>query len=369
MNHNILQLCLSPALGGLELYVKRLASFLNENGGVTCVLNENGRLRDAFSEENLNFIEMEKPSIIYLISAAKKIARIIDENGIDVIHIHWTKDIPVAVLAKCFSRRNPKLVQSRHMAMTRFKGDPYHRFLYKNLDMMIAVTKAVQAQLEAFIPMEIRPTVETHYIGAGMPRVIADEERIALRKRYNLGHSFVVGIVGRIEEGKGQYLLIDAIRQLKSDGVDVKALIVGDAMSLDYLEQVRAGIKRDELGKDIIFTGFVNHAQELMQMCDAIVLATHNETFGLVLIEAMQCGVPVIGSNCGGPLEIIEDHQSGLLFESLNSRDLAAKIKYLIENADARMSLAEQGRQRALELFNEQNQFQEVVGVLEGLTG
>ena len=70
---------------------------------------------------------------------------------------------------------------------------------------------------------------------------------------------------------------------------------------------------------NIIFTGFTSEVQNLMQVCDVIVLATHKETFGLVLIEAMHCNIAVIGSDSGGPTEIIENSKSGLLFKSENS--------------------------------------------------
>jgi len=367
MSQHILQLCLSPDLGGLELYVLRLSSFLEPEVNLTCIVSETGRLKDVFDKERLQCIPIQKPSKLLPFRTAKKIAKIIDANDIDVIHIHWTKDIPIAVLAKLFSQKKPKLVQSRHMTMTRFKRDVYHKFLYKNMDMMIAVTRQVQDQIEAYIPHDVRPEVETHYIGAKTPPTIEESQKKALREQYNLGTSFTIGVFSRIEEGKGQYLLIDAIKQLKEQGMEVKALLVGDAMEASYVDELKASLKRDGLESDIVFTGFVNQVQELMQICDVIVLPSREETFGLVLIEAMKCGVAVIGSNRGGPLEIIEDHQSGLLFESLDSHDLADKIGSLFKNEHDRKRLAQQGRQRACDCFDEHTQFPGILTVLTSL--
>ena len=367
MNRNILQLCLSPDLGGLELYVLRLSSFLASEVNLTCIVSETGRLKDAFEKQGLPYISLQKPPKLLPFRSAKKIAAIIDANDIDVIHIHWTKDIPLAVLAKLFSQKKPKLVQSRHMTMTRFKGDFYHKFLYKHMDMMVAVTRQVQDQIEAYIPQGVRPRVETHYIGAKTPAPIDETQKEALRKQYGLGTSFTLGVVARIEEGKGQYLLIDAIKMLKREGTEAKALFVGDAMDATYLEDLKAGLKQDGLESNVVFTGFVNNVQELMQICDVIVLPPEEETFGLVLIEAMKCGVAVIGSNRGGPLEIIEDHQSGLLFESLDSQDLADKIGFLFKHEEERKRFAHQGRQRACDCFDEQTQFHEILTVLTSL--
>ena len=62
---------------------------------------------------------------------ALKLAKFIDNNDIDIIHFHWTRDIATVILAKLISKKNPNVLQSRHMTMTRFKDDFYHNFLYK----------------------------------------------------------------------------------------------------------------------------------------------------------------------------------------------------------------------------------------------
>jgi hypothetical protein len=118
---------MSPDLGGLELYVKRLSFYLSEEVNLVLIVNSDGKLREKFMGINVELINYKKTSIIGSIFLAKKIAKIIDEKDIDILHIHWTKDILLAVLSKLFSKKKPKLVQSRHMRMTRFKSDFYHK--------------------------------------------------------------------------------------------------------------------------------------------------------------------------------------------------------------------------------------------------
>jgi hypothetical protein len=76
------------------------------------------------------------------------------------------------------------------------------------------------------------------------------------------------------------------------------------------------------------------------------------ESFGLVALEAMAAGTPVIVSAAGGLVEIVEDNISGLHFETSNSDDLAEKIATLVANPDLRAVLAERGLQRASTKFN-----------------
>jgi glycosyltransferase involved in cell wall biosynthesis len=105
----------------------------------------------------------------------------------------------------------------------------------------------------------------------------------------------------------------------------------------------------------------------MMQLCDVIVLATENETFGLVLIEAMMCGICVVASDSGGPLEIIDNGLSGLLFKTLSSDDLGDQLIILQKDITIRERYAKAGKEKAMEMFESQKQFEQLRIVLEQL--
>ncbi|MDO9206635.1 MAG: glycosyltransferase family 4 protein [Sulfuricurvum sp.] len=356
MATKICELCLSPDLGGLELYMMRASRYLGDE--CIRVINEKGKLKGYFEGTTERYFTLRRRNVLFSWLSARALARIIDDEAIDVIHLHWTKDLPLAIMAKLLSKRRPKVVQSRHMTMTRFKNDFYHRYLYKNMDRMLAVTQQVKGQIEKFVPSEICPKVEVLYIGAEQPSIITKEERKARREQLGLGDSFTVGIVGRIEPAKGQYLVIDAVEKLLSLGIDARALIVGQAMSEEYLKTLKDDVTNRQLDKQILFTGFTREAQALMQLCDVMVLATKNETFGLVLIEAMMCGVCVVASDSGGPLEIIDDGINGLLFKTFHSDDLSDKLELLQRDSVLRDRYALAGRKKALDVFESEKQFE-----------
>ena len=361
----ILELCLSPDIGGLELYMVRASHYLHESEmDVVSVINESGKLEQYYKDTKYKYEKIKRSSTLLSFLTAKKLAKIIDDNSITIVHLHWTKDIPVAVLAKLISKQNPKLIQTRNMMMTRFKDDFYHRFLYKNIDLMLAVTKQVKEQIEKFIPSDVRPNVEVLYMGAQKPPIISDKEIKVIRDKYALSESFVVGIVGRIEERKGQYLVIDAIKELTSKSIDAKALIIGHAMSDDYLDFLKSNIEKDAIKDRVVFTGFTREVQKLMQACDVMILATDRETFGLVLIEAMQCEIAVVASDSGGPLEIIDNNESGLLFKTNDAHDLAKKLELLYGDKASRESLAKAGAKKASIVFDADKQFQELENIL-----
>ena len=355
MAKKICELCLSPDLGGLELYMMRASRYL----GDTCIsiINEKGKLRSYYDDTPYRYFTLKRRNVLTAWLTARDVARIIDDESIDVLHVHWTKDLPTAIIAKLLSKRKPKVVQSRHMTMTRFKDDFYHRFLYRNLDLMLAVTHQVKSQIEKFIPKQIRPRTEVLYIGAEQPIIISEEEKKNRREQLGLADSFTVGIVGRIEPAKGQWVVIDAIERLIHQGIDARALIVGHAMSDEYLAAFQKDIVMRGLNDRIVFTGFTREAQTMMQLCDAVVLATENETFGLVLIEAMMCGICVVGSDSGGPLEIIDDSINGLLFKTFDAVDLAGKLSLLQKDNTLKNNYANTGKQKALDVFESEKQF------------
>lgn len=365
--NKICELCLSPDLGGLELYMMRASHFLSKDGECISVVNEAGKLKSYYENTSYRYFTLKRRNVLFSWISARSLARIIDDESVDVLHVHWTKDLPVAVTAKLLSKRKPRVVQSRHMTMTRFKDDFYHRFLYKNIDLMLAVTHQVKSQIEKFIPASIRPKTQVLYIGAEQPAIIGAEEKKSRREQLGLHESFTVGIVGRIEPQKGQYLVIDAIEKMIAQGIDARALIVGHPMNEEYLMLLQNDVAVRGLDDRIIFTGFTREAQAMMQLCDVMVLATENETFGLVLIEAMMCGVCVCASDSGGPLEIIDDGVNGLLFKTFDADDLADKLSVLYREGDVRKQYADAGKQKALDVFESQKQFEELKSALEGL--
>jgi len=360
----ILEICLSPDLGGLELYMSRCAVELAKHFEVSCVVASRSKLKD-FIQDVTKF-ELKRNSSFSL-TTSFKLSKIIDEKGIDIVHLHWTKDIPIVVLAKIFSKRKPKIVQTRHMTMTRFKDDFYHKFLYKNIDTIICVTKALEEQIDKFIPEKIRPTTKLLYLGANEPQLLNSEHLEKFKNELAGDSAFMIGLIGRINEFKGQYLLIEAMRLLKKQNLNMKAYIIGHAMSEEYLQELKERVLKYELTNNVYFVGFTKEPAKFMQACDVVLMTSKNETFGLVTIEAMKNGTAVIGSNAGGVLEIIDDKENGLLFENEDYEDLALKIKILYNDKELRKKLAINGQKKANECFDSEKQFEKLADFFDNL--
>ena len=356
---NVLELCLSPGLGGLELYVFRCAQALERHHRVTGVLNTAGKLTTHFSEHaQIRTHKLNRSSKLLPLLNARSLAVIIDDEQIDVIHMHWGNDLALAALAKRLSRTKPALVYTRQMKITRRKNDIYHRLLYAQMNLMLTITRQLEGEAKLYIPVQDWQ-ISTLYYGVKAPGAFLPHEDIR-QQRDKLGFAeqdFIVGLLGRLERGKGQHLLIEALALAAQDGLDLKAMIIGHEMKPGYRNNLRDLVHSKGLDDNIVFMDFVAEPQQLMQLCDCIALTSFEETFGLVLPEAMRSGVAVVGSNRGGVPEIITHERTGLLFESGDAASLYKQIRHLYTEPDFRKRLAENGKLEADARFNSDDHF------------
>lgn len=354
----ILSLCSSRALGGLELYTHRSMQWLNEHGHLQLAI---ARPSTAFDE----LLQADHFPYKYLdarrgwpMVSAWSLAKIVDTQEIDAIHINWGDDLKLAVLAKRLSRRKPALVYSRHMRIPASKRDPYHRWIYQQIDCLLVTTREMHAQATTHLPIDAQ-RVHHLYLGVAQPPAVESSVCEELLSQGGLNRDrFSIGLFSRVEHAKGQHILVDALRHLVDAGCDVQAVIVGGAMDATYYSGLEKQIAAKSLQDRIMLHGFVADANRLMPCFDVVVLSSYCEHFGLVLIEAMHAGVAVIGTDAGGVPEIIDHGTTGLLCEPGNAVDLADKIKQLYHDQELKKSLAACGQKQARVVFSEQRHFE-----------
>ena len=183
------------------------------------------------------------------------------------------------------------------------------------------------------------------YNGIDLNKFIFQDKktREEIRKELNLKKDDKVLIsIGRLFKAKGYPYLIEAIKILKSKYPDIKLLIIGEGEEKNKLETQIRGLN---LEKNIFLLGRKENVSNYLNASDIFVLASLWEGFGLAIVEAMACGLPVITTNVGGIPEIIKDKISGLLVNPKDFKILAQKIDYLLNlDADSKERFALKGR-------------------------
>lgn len=364
---NILELCLSPDYGGLELHMRDFSRWLADRPDVKLFLclQDKTRLFDSFNDLQVPILTFRTKAGKVALNKALQLARFADLHSIDAVHVHWKFDLPLVAWAMRFSKKKFRFVHTRQMNMPGKKRDPYHRFIFGEMDCFIAITKYLEKQ--ALENLTLPPEkIKQVYYGVKVPSGITSARVEKLKQELHIRGDFIIGLLGRLSEYKGQHLLIEAVGKLKDQGIIINAWIIGAAFEPAYKKQLENVIDDLNVADQIHFMDFYSNPIELMRCFDSVVLTTKNETFGLVLIEAMHAGVAVIGSDAGGVPEIIDHEETGLLFESWNSEALAAAIKELYQNPDLRKKLAKAGQIKAHQKFDLEQQYQNFLEVVKG---
>ncbi len=149
----------------------------------------------------------------------------------------------------------------------------------------------------------------------------------------------IVVCVSRLEKGKGQDILVQAFKQVIKEVPNAKLHIVGEG---SFKSEIEATIKKEKLEKNVFILGRVPNSLTEMETAKLVVFPSvwELEGFGLVQIEAMSLGKPIIAFNSGPATEIIQNNITGILVEKNNIKELAEKIILLLKQKKLRETLA-----------------------------
>ena len=352
----ILELCLSKSLGGLELYFFRCSQYFAKQGMSLAVVCQGSKLDNKLTSEGIQSFQLGTS----LLKNISSLLQIIKASEIDILHVHHKADLFLCALVKLLSKKKFRLVHTRQMQMPHKKKDPYHRFIYSRMDLFIAITKQLQDAAISNLPIEKSKIITLYY---GVP-----EPQLSSESPFNEKESrFKIGLFSRINRKKGQHTFIEACQYLEKNSFI--AQLYGGIMNEEYYEGLLRVISKNKLDNEIVFQGFHENPPSLMGHFDVIIMPSLDETFGLVAIEAMRAGTPVIAANFGGLTEIIRHDENGLLFEKENAKDLAKQIQYLMDNPEQASKIAIKGKQDADRNFSETIHFEKLhqlfLGVLK----
>jgi glycosyltransferase involved in cell wall biosynthesis len=161
----------------------------------------------------------------------------------------------------------------------------------------------------------------------------------------------IVGIVGRLQHWKGMHVYVEAMAQVFQAVPNCQGIIVGGQFKFEpeYESWLRERIKTLGLEEKIRMVGGQRNVPEWMQAMDVVVHASKWEPFGIVVIEAMSLGKPVIATEPGGPKEIITDGFDGQLVSWNEPEQLAQAILKYLRDLEWAQSVGERARQRSQE--------------------
>jgi glycosyltransferase involved in cell wall biosynthesis len=341
-------LCNSKAWGGLEINISKLAVWLAERKNeILFIAPDNSDAKGLIASKDIEFLAFESQYKYGNLFKAMALAKTLKKRNISYIISSHSKDINLMVICKKLLNNQIKTIYIQQMVVGIIKKDLLHNIIYSNLDAWVAPLQSIanetlnntnlKEKKIHIIPLAINVDV---FLNAKLKQKEA-------RKAFNLDeNAFWIGTIGRLDPGKGQEFTIKAIKILKDKGYMVKGLIVGDETKGDvraypqYLKQLTQDL---DLENHISFRPFTENPEMAFACLDVFVMSSLAETYGMVTLEAMASGIPVVGGKAGGTVDLIRDYETGIFYEPENENDLANKVELLINDNELRQKLEKQG--------------------------
>lgn len=294
-----------------------------------------GRFRDAGCREVFK-TPFDRPR--HALSAVAALRRRIAEQRYDVVHTHLLKANALGGIAARLSPRRPATIATkhndehvlRHSAIGRLHG------MLSRLtdDHVICISDHVRAFMAHCGHV---PPARTSRIYYGFdPALYARNRPADVRAEFGLpGDSFLFGIVGRLTEQKNHLFLLPVFADLARAHPEARLLIVGgDGYTPDYRLRVERTIRTLGLGDRAIMTGWRPDAYALMGGLDCMVLPSAWEGLGLVFIEAIAQGVPVVATRASAVPEAVRDGIDGILVAPGDAQGLYRAMERMIVERD-----------------------------------
>ncbi|MCX5710352.1 MAG: lipopolysaccharide heptosyltransferase II [Candidatus Omnitrophica bacterium] len=341
---NCLQILPELNVGGVEPGTLDLARHLVKRGHKAVVVSAGGAMvKDIQAAGAVHYqLPVHKKSLWMMFKMVPALADIIKKEKIDIVHAR--SRVPAWIAFFACRRTKAVFITTCHGY---YKKHPFSYVMGWSKRVIALSNIIARHMIEDFdVPVE-RVRIIARSVDAARFKYLSPDEK---RKE-----EFNVGIIGRITPLKGHLHFIKAMAKVARSIPRLKIWIVGDAPAQKqaYKEQVQVLVRRLGLWHCTEFLGVQRNIPEIMSQLDLVVLATTtHEAFGRVIIEAQAAGVPVVATEVGGVIDIIENNVNGLLVPAQDSSAMAEAVLSIFKDKLLARTLAENAYKKVLEKYN-----------------
>ncbi|MDE5411898.1 N-acetyl-alpha-D-glucosaminyl L-malate synthase BshA [Alkalihalobacterium chitinilyticum] len=347
-----------PSVGGSGVIATELGKLLAERGHEVHFITSSVPFRLDKIDPNIFFheVEVNQYSVFkhppYDLSLASKIAEVARRQKLDILHVHYA--VPHAIcafLAKQMVGDHLKIVTTLHGTDITVLGyDPslseIIRFGIEQSDTVTAVSNDLVRQTRELL--DVNKDINTIYNFID-ERVYYNRDNTDLKRRYHIAEDEKV--IVHISNFRPVKRVKDVILSFAkiNEHLSSKLLLIGDGPELTVACQL---VKQLGIEERVLFLGSQKDVAEILSISDLLLLLSEKESFGLVALEAMACGVPVIGTNIGGIPEVIEDGKTGYICEVGDISTISDKAISLLTDEDLHKHMSESAQKRVIDHFS-----------------
>ncbi len=318
-----------PTVGGSGVIATELGKLLAEKGHEIHFITSSVpfRLDKVYPKVYYHQVEMSHYPVFqyppYDLTLAAKMAEVIDREKLDILHVHYAMPHAIcAILAKDIAKHPVKIVTTLHGTdITVLAIDNAFTSIIRHgiehSDAVTAVSHSLVQQTNEMLDIDKSIEVIHNFI---------NEQQYHPKNMQNLKYQF------EIEEDTKVLIHISNFRKVKrvqdviytyekvQKNINSQLLLIGDGP--EYGDMVRL-VNELGLQDKVQFLGKQNNISDILSMADLMLLMSEKESFGLVLLEAMACGVPSIGTNIGGIPEVLTHEETGFIVDLGDSKSAA----------------------------------------------
>lgn len=289
--------------------------------------------------------------------AALRLSRLLREESPDIIHVcnGFRGNLDAIVAARMTGI--PCIVHC--------KGFDKHSYLERIFAPDVAAAVCMTVAIEEHCKAQNVAAPEYHviYDGLDLAEFRPTRDRNDVREELGIDPAApVVGVVGNIQEWKGQHVLLEAMKDVVRTHPNAVALIVGGPHRSGrvYAEGLRSYVEENGLQGNVIFTGTREDVPDVMNAMDVVAhTSVRGEPFGRVIIEGMSVGRPVVATAAGGVPEFVHDGEDGMLVQPGDAAELASVLRRIFDEDDLRARLSA-GALESVKRFSVENHVEKI---------
>jgi len=328
--------CVSNSWGGLEMNQLRNAVWMKNRGHKVLIVGlKDSRIIKEAESEGIDTAFATQHKKYYDFKKAINLKKLINYKGITHLILRDPKDISLGVTTKRLLKNKLFLAYFMEMQLGVKKTDLLHTWRFKGLDLWSCPLQFLANQVNELTNF---PSSKTKVIPSAMDLSKFENlpsQSVAREKLELPNDQILLGLIGRFDAFKGHKLLLDAYEMLPSELQNkISLAFLGEKTNPDtdnFYEYLMERIQLDTFKSKVYILPFRKDVETFYAAIDVFVMASKAETFGMVTIESMAAGTPVIGSNAGGTPELLGSGERGILFETMNKESLAKAIKFFVD--------------------------------------
>lgn len=346
-----------PSLGGSGVVATELGKLLAERGHQVHFITHHLPFRlGASFQKNIYYHEVSVNDYYvfryppYDLSLASRMAQVARDQKLDLLHVHYA--VPHAVcayLAKQMAPPGLKVVTTLHgtditvLAQDESLKDMI-RFAINESDAVTAVSQDLIRETQQLLDIERPIDLTYNFIDK---RVYYPRDISHLRSEFAYPHEKILMHISNFRPVKRVHDVVDIFAKVQ-DKIPARLVFVGEGPDMT---KVQCQIRNLGLEDRVHFLGKQDEIAQVISLADALLLPSEKESFGLVALEAMACGVPTIGSLAGGIPELVTHGETGFLAPIGHTEQMAEYAVQLLSNEQMQQEMREACLNRARHVF------------------